>query len=138
MLYNPYCIFELTSAIFVWRALRNFATDMANVVDEMVGTREAEAAEVATESGGAVATESGGAATTGDATADDDTAATCGVMYAVEGPYTIDVRHVEAMVGTTREVADGDRVRGNETATKPGTRPASQGRDRRQDGGDGW
>ena len=34
--------------------------------EEMVGTREAEAAAVATESGGAVATESGGAATTGD------------------------------------------------------------------------
>ena len=66
---------------------------------------------VATESGGAVATESGGAATTGDATAGDDTAANCGVMYAAEGPYTIDVRHVEAMVGTTREAADGHRVR---------------------------
>ena len=50
----------MTFAIFVWRALRNFATDMANVVEEMVGTREAEAAAVATESGGAVATESGG------------------------------------------------------------------------------
>ena len=60
------------SAIFVWRALRNFATDMANVVEEMVGTREAEAAAtesggaVATESGRAVATESGGAAPRGD------------------------------------------------------------------------
>ena len=81
---------------------------MANVVEEMVGTREAEAA--ATESGGAVATESSGAVTTGDATAGDDTAATCGVMYAAEGPYTIDVRHVEAIVGMTREAADGDRV----------------------------
>ena len=60
------CIFELTSAIFVWRALRNFATDMADVenVEEMVGTREAGAAAVATESGGAVATESGGAVAT--------------------------------------------------------------------------
>ena len=37
---------------------------------------------VVTESGEAVATESGGAATTGDATARDDTAANCGVMYA--------------------------------------------------------
>ena len=39
---------------------------MANVenVEEMVGTREAEVAAVAIESGGAVATESGGAATT--------------------------------------------------------------------------
>ena len=60
------CIFESTSAIFVWRALRNFATDMANVenVEEVVGTREAEAAAVATESGGAVATESSGAVAT--------------------------------------------------------------------------
>ena len=41
----------------------------------------------------------------------DETAVTSGVMYADEGPYTIDVRHVEEMVGTTREAADGDRVR---------------------------
>ena len=89
---------------------------MANVenVEEMVGTRKAEAAAVATEPSGAVATESGGAATTGDetlATAGDETAATGGVMYADEGPYAIDVCHVEEMVGTTREAADGDRVR---------------------------
>ena len=91
---------------------------MANVVEEMVGTREAEAAVVATESGGAVETESGGAATTGNATAGDDTAATCGVMYAA------DVRHVEAMVGTTREAADGGRVwrgrDGDETGDETG------------------
>ena len=55
----------------VWRALLNFATDMANVKNV---TREAEAVAtksggvVATESGGAVATESGGVATTGDET----------------------------------------------------------------------
>ena len=87
---------------------------MANVenVEEMVGTREAAA--VATESSGAVATESGGAVITGDetvATASDETAATGGVMYLDEGLYTIDVRHFEEMVGTTREAADGDRVR---------------------------
>ena len=82
--------------------------------EEMVGTREA------------AAPESGGAATTNDATVGDEAAANGGIMYADEGPYTIDVRHVEAMVGTTREAADGDRVR------------RSQGRDRRQDGGDGW
>ena len=85
----------------------------------MVGTREPEAAAVATESGGAVATESGGAATTGD-----ETAANGEVMYADEGPYTIDVRHVENMVGTTREAADGDRVRrgqdGDETGDETG------------------
>ena len=55
-----FCIFEWSSAIFVWQALGNFATIMANVIEEMVGTREAEAAAVATESGGAMATESGG------------------------------------------------------------------------------
>ena len=69
MIFRSYClccIFESTSAIFVWRALRNFANDMANVenVEEIVGTREAEAAAVATESGGAMATESGGAVAT--------------------------------------------------------------------------
>ena len=82
---------------------------------------------MATESGGAVATESGGAATIGDetmATAGDETAVTGGVMYMDEGPYTIDVHHVEEMVGTTREAADGDRV-------LPG------GENRRRDGGDG-
>ena len=115
--------------------MRNFATNMANMenVEEMVGTREAGA--VATESGGAVATEfdgavateSGGAATTGDetvATAGDETAATSGVMYADEGPYAIDVCHVEEMVGTTREATDGDRVRqgrdGAETGEETG------------------
>ena len=77
-----------------------------------------------------MATESGGAATTGDetvATAGDETAATGGVMYADEGPYTIDVRHVEEMDWTTREAADGDRVRRDKTATRPGTRPAVPG-----------
>ena len=69
---------------------------------------------------------SGWAATTDDATAGDEAAATGGLMYTDEGPYTIDFRHVEEMVATTREVADGDKVR------------RSQGRDRRQDGGDGW
>ena len=79
--------------------------------EEMVGTREAAA--VATESGAAVATESGGAATTGDetvVTACNEMAANGGIMYADEGSYTIDVRHVEKMLGTTREAADGDRV----------------------------
>ena len=105
----------------VWRALGNIATDMAGVesFEDMVGTREAAAVAtdsggaVATESGGAVATESGGAATTGDetvATAGNETAANGEVMYADEGPYTIDVHHVEKMVGTTREAVDGDRV----------------------------
>ena len=97
----------------------------------MVGTREAKAAAVATESsgavatefGGAVATESGGAATTGDervATAGDQTAANGEVMYAGEGPYTIDVRYVEKMVETTREAADGYRVRRGQDGVETG------------------
>ena len=123
----------------------------------MVGTREAAA--VATESGGAVATESGeavatksgGAATTGDetvATAGDETVANGEVMYADEGPYTIDVRHVEKMVGTTREAADGDRVRsgqdGDETGDETGgptdetdDKTAATAGDERDDG-DRW
>ena len=57
----------------------------------------------------------------------NDTAATGGVMYSEEGPYTIDVaifvwralrnfamadfeKNVEEMVGMTREAVDGDRV----------------------------
>ena len=93
---------------------------------------------MATESGGAVATESGGAATTGDetvATAGDETAANGGIMYADEGPYTIDVRHVEKMVGTTKEAADGDRVwrgrDGDETGDETGG-------PRDKTGDDGW
>ena len=107
----------------------------------MVGTREA----------AAVATESGGAATTGDetvATAGDETAANGEVMYADEGPYTIDVCHVVKMVGTTREVADGDRVRrgqdgdetGNETGgprDETGDKTVATAGDERDDG-DRW
>ena len=95
-----------------------------------------------------MATESGGAATTGDAMAGDDTAANCGVMYVAEDPYTIDVRHIEAMVGTTREAADGDRVRrgrnGDDTGDEIGgsrdetdDKTAATARDER-DGDDRW
>ena len=51
----------------------------------------------------------------------------------------IDVRHLEEMVGSTREAADGDRVRrgrnGDETGVDTG-----DPRDEtwRQDGGDSW
>ena len=82
---------------------------------------------MATESGGAVATESGEAATTGNATAGDDTAATGGIMYAAEGPYTIDVRHVEAMVGRLEKRRMATESDGDETATRPGTRAAVPG-----------
>ena len=83
---------------------------------------------VATESGGAVATESGGAATNGDATAGDDTAATCGVMYAAKGPYTIDVRDVEACWwGRLEKRRMATEFGGDETVTRPGTRPAVPG-----------
>ena len=116
-------------------------------IEEMVGTREA----VATESGGTVATESGEAGTTGDetvATVGDEAAATGGIMYADEDPYTIDVRHVEAMVGTTREAADGDRVRrgrvGDETGDETGG-PRDETDDKtavtagdKRDGADRW
>ena len=65
----------------------------------------------------------------------NEAAATGGVMYADEGPFTINVRHVEEMVGTTREAADGDRVRrgrdGDETGDETGG-PVDE------DGGDGW
>ena len=107
----------------------------------MVGTREPEAAAAATESGGAMATESGGAATTGDetvATAGDETAANGEVMYADEGPYTIEVRHIEEI----REAVDGDRVRrggdGNEIGgprDETGDKTAAAAGDER-DGGD--
>ena len=85
---------------------------MADVenVEEMVGTREAEAAAVATESGGAVATESGGAvatessgaAKTSDetvATAGDETAATGGVMFTDEGEMEFDEDEMAALEG---------------------------------------
>ena len=85
---------------------------MANVenVEEIVGTREAEAAAVATESGGAVATESGGAvatesggaATTGDETvamAGDETAAT-GAMFTDEGELEFDEDEMAALEGS--------------------------------------
>ena len=96
----------------VWLAL---VTEMADFesIEEMVGTREGapvatesggtvateSGGTVATESSGTVATESGGAGTTGDETVaavGDEAAATGRIMYADEGPYTIDVRHVEA------------------------------------------
>ena len=78
----------------------------------------------------------------------NETAATGGVMYVDEGPYTIDVRHVEEMVETTREVADGDRVRlgrdGDETADETGG-PGDETGDEtaetagdERDGGDRW
>ena len=59
----------------------------------------------------------------------NETVATGWVIYADEGPYTIDIHHVEEMVGTTREAAGGDRVR-------RGRDRQFRGRVRRQDGGD--
>ena len=100
---------------------------MATESDGAVATESGGA--VATDSCGAVATESGGAATTGDetvVTAGDEMAANDEVMYADKGQYTIDVCHVEKMVETTREAADGDRVRrgqeGDETGDETGKR----------------
>ena len=82
------------------------------------------------------------------ATAGDETAATGGVMYVDKGPYTINVRHVEEMVGKTREAADGDRVRrgrdgyetGDETGGprhETGDKTAATAGDERN-GGDRW
>ena len=52
-------------------------------------------------------------------------AATGGVLYEDEGPYTTDVCHVEEMVGTTMEKRRmATESSGDETATRPGTRPA--------------
>ena len=69
---------------------------MAHVenVEEIVGTRKAEAA--------AMATESGGVATTGDetvATAGDETAATGGVMFTDEGELEFDKDEMAALEG---------------------------------------
>ena len=66
-------------------------------------------------------------------------------MYADEGLYTIDVRHVEEMVGTTREAADGNRVRrgrdgdetGNETGC-PGDETSDKNAATAGDERDGW
>ena len=81
-------------------------------------------------------------------TASNETAGNGGIMYADEGPYTIDVCHVEKMVGTTREAADGDRVRrgrdGDETGDETGgprdetsDKMAAMAGDERHDG-DRW
>ena len=73
--------------------------------------------------------------------AGDETAATGGVMNTDEGPYTIDVRHVEEMVGTTREAADGDRVRrgrdGDEIGDETSDKMLATAGDERH-GGDRW
>ena len=70
-------IFESTSAIFVWRALRNFAmADFEENVEEMVGRLEKR--RVATESGGdKTEDETGGPGDPRDGTG-DKTVATAG------------------------------------------------------------
>ena len=64
----------------------------------------------------------------------NEKAATGGVMYADEGAYIIDVRHVEEMMGTTREAVDGDRVRRGRDGDETGDKTA----DDERDGGDWW
>ena len=54
----------------------------------------------------------------------NETAATGWVMYADEGPYTIDVRHVEEMVGRLEMLRMATESSGDETATELRTRPA--------------
>ena len=96
------CIFESTSAIFVWRALRNFAkADFEENVEEMVGTtREAAGGDRVRR--GRDRNETGGSGSPGNETV-DKTSTKAGDerdggdrwgMYAEEGPYTIDVRHL--------------------------------------------
>ena len=48
-------------------------------------------------------------------------------MYADEGPYTIEVCHVEEMVGLIEKRRMATESGGDETATRPGTRPAVPG-----------
>ena len=95
------------TAIFVWRALRNFAmADFEANVEEMVGTTR-DAAEVATESGGDETATIPGTrpavpAVPGmrpAATAGDETAATGGVMYTDEGELEFDEDEMAALEG---------------------------------------
>ena len=65
----------------------------------------------------------------------NETVATGGVMFADEGPYTIDVRHVEEMMRTTRETTDGDRVRRGRDGDETGNETGGPGD---ETGGDGW
>ena len=105
-----YIRIESTNAIFVWRALRNFAMmDFEENVKEMVGTTR-EAAAVAKESGGnetatrprtrpgtrpAVPAVPG----TRPATAGDETAATGAVLYTDEGELEFDEDEMAALKG---------------------------------------
>ena len=75
------------------------------------------------------------AVSAGDDRLTNETAATGGVIYADEGPYMIDVRHVEEMVGTTREAAIGDRVRRGRDGDETGDETGGPGN---ETGGDGW
>ena len=68
----------------------------------------------------------------------NETAATGGVMYADEGPYTINFCHVEEMVGTTREAADGNRVRRERDGNETGDETGGPGDETGDNGGDGW
>ena len=77
-----------------------------------------------------MATESGGAATTGDetvATADDETAVTDGVMYVTK----VRIQSTSAMLkrrwGRLEKRRMATESGGDETATRPGTRPAVPG-----------
>ena len=54
----------------------------------------------------------------------NEMAATGGLMYTDEGSYTIDVRYVEEMVGRHENGRMATESGGDETATRPGTRPA--------------
>ena len=51
-------------------------------------------------------------------------------MYADECPYTIDVRYVEEMMGRLEKRRMATESSGDETATRPDTRPATKRRRR--------
>ena len=73
------------------------------------------------------------------AMADNETAANGGIMYADEGPYTIDVRHVEKMVGRLekRRMATGSSDETGSPRDETGDKTAATAGDERDDG-DRW
>ena len=90
---------QLTSAIFVSRALLNFAmADFEEIVEEMVGTtREAaDGDRVRRERDG---DETGGPGSPGDETGDKTAAATGEVMYMDEGEFKFDEDEMAVLEG---------------------------------------
>ena len=98
------CLFESTSAIFVWYALRNFAmADFEENVEEMVGRLEKR--QMATESSRDETVTRPAVPWTRPATrrrrrlVTNETAATGGVMYTDEGELEFDEDEMRALEG---------------------------------------